>query len=350
MKKILKFVLLTLLYTIILLIILIKTDMIHIEFINPKAAKKETDEYIDNGLSLKDAELNESKGRMDRYYYNQLSENAQKIYNKILENVEEIKTGTAEIKFQDNEFNEVLNQENGLEILSTEYQNAIDALRYDNVNMFYIDFTKMALRTITYTRGRQKTYEVSLSPADNAENYLEINVVQSEINNMLSQLETKKNEILSNATGSNYQKIQYVHNWLIDNLEYDTTYARDNTRNIYGALIENEVVCEGYAKSFKYLLDSLEIPCILLSGEAINSEGKRENHMWNYVQINGIWYSVDVTWDDPILLNTDTLPESSRYKYFCQGDNINSNHFATNMITQGCQTFEYPELYHKEEI
>lgn len=71
--------------------------------------------------------------------------------------------------------------------------------------------------------------------------------------------------------------------------------------------------------------------------------------MWNYVQINEIWYSVDVTWDDPILINSSILPESSRYKYFCQGDNINTNHFVANVITQGFQSFEYPKLYHKEE-
>ena len=134
-----------------------------------------------------------------------------------------------------------------------------------------------------------------------------------------------------------------------DNIKYDTTYSKPNTRNIYGALISGEVVCEGYAKSFKYLLDKLGIPCILVSGEAVNSEGKRENHMWNYVKINEIWYAVDVTWDDPIILNNGELNKENRYKYFCQGDNIDSNHFISNKITTNGQEFEYPELYHKEQ-
>ena len=96
-------------------------------------------------------------------------------------------------------------------------------------------------------------------------------------------------------------------------------------------------------------MDKLDIPCILVSGEAVNSEGKRENHMWNYVKINEIWYAVDVTWDDPIILNNGELNKENRYKYFCQGDNIDSNHFISNKITTNGQEFEYPELYHKEQ-
>ena len=70
--------------------------------------------------------------------------------------------------------------------------------------------------------------------------------------------------------------------------------------------------------------------------------------MWNYVKINNVWYSVDVTWDDPILLNDGTLTDEYRYKYFCQGDNINSNHYLTHTITDDGQEYELPELYHKE--
>lgn len=343
MKKFLQFILLMILYVTIILVIMIKTDLIHIEFINPK---KETDEYIDNGLSLKDENLNSSNGKNNTFYYNQLDKVSQRIYDKILENKDQMKNGTHEIEFEKDEFAEILNQENGLKILSSKYQSTVDSLRYDHVELFYIDFTKISLRTVTYTRGRNKTYEVYLSPSEEVANYLEENIQNPD--SMLLEIETKSEEILKNVVGSNYQKIQYIHNWLVDNLQYDQTYLKENTRNIYGALIENEVVCEGYAKAFKYLLDKLEIPCILVSGEAINSEGRQESHMWNYVQINDIWYAVDVTWDDPIIINGNYLSEEARYKYFCQGNNIYTNHFASKTITNEEQIYEYPELYNKE--
>ena len=50
----------------------------------------------------------------------------------------------------------------------------------------------------------------------------------------------------------------------------------------------------------KVLCDKAEIPCVLVSGMAKNSlDGTGEAHMWNYVQLDGKWYGVDVTWNDP---------------------------------------------------
>ena len=58
------------------------------------------------------------------------------------------------------------------------------------------------------------------------------------------------------------------------------------------------VVCEGYAKAFKYLCDLTdfedEIYCYLISGE-LRSGGSGEGHMWNVVSINGVNYLVDIT-------------------------------------------------------
>ena len=73
--------------------------------------------------------------------------------------------------------------------------------------------------------------------------------------------------------------------------------------------------------------------------------------MWNYVQINEKWYAVDVTWDDPIIINekgqNTSLPDDVRYKYFCQGIKFTENHFADKILTKGCQEWKYPDLYNK---
>lgn len=348
MRRILKIFLLLILYVVVVGVVLIATGSIKIEF-NSKINKKTTDEYINNGLSLDDNNLNESNGKIDNYYYKQLSQPAKKIYSQIIENKEFILTGTAEIKFETNEFDDILKKENGMDILSTEYQNAIDALRYDHIELFYIDFSKTILKAITYTKGNEKEYEVSITKKDDVKNYFLDSIdCEEKCESMISELKNKTNEIKCNVSGSNYQKIQYIHNYLVDTITYDKTYNKENTRNIYGALIQQEVVCEGYAKSFKYLLDQLNIPCIIVSGKAMNSEGTLENHMWNYVLINNIWYSVDCTWDDPIIINGNELTEELRYKYFCQGDNINQNHYLSETITDNCQKWIYPELYHKE--
>lgn len=344
MKRKLTFVLSLILYALLIYVILEKNNTIDIKIVSKE---KSEDEYINNGLVLSDESLSQSNGKEDKFYYNQLGENARKIYNKLLESKEELKSGTKQIEFAQNEFDALLRQSDGLNILSTEYQNAVDALRYDNVDFYFVDFTKMVLKTITYTRGKNVSFKVFLSCNETEENYIEEPISKDDINIQLEKLEKRSEEILQGAQGTNYQKIQYIHNWLIDNISYDTTYSKSNIRNIYGALVSGEVVCEGYAKAFKYLLDKLDIPCILVSGEAVNSEDTRENHMWNYVKINEVWYAVDVTWDDPIISNNGELNKENRYKYFCQGDNIMTNHFVTSKITSTGQEFVYPEIYHK---
>ncbi len=346
MRKFLRVIFILLLYIFVVLIILWKADVLEYTVLEKI---KTTDEYIENGLSLEDKNLIIEKQVEDKYYYNQIDDDAKKIYDKLIDSKEELKTGTAGIEFTKGEFNHVLRQENGLELLSQKYQEAVDALRYDHIELYYLDFTKMVLRTITYTRGRDVTYEVLLTLAEGQENYFQDDLANADLNAMIETTEKVSQEILEQADGTDYQKIQYIHDWLIDNLEYDTTYNAHNNRNIYGALVNREVVCEGYAKAFKYLLDKIEIPCILVSGNATNSEGQSEKHMWNYIRINNVWYFVDVTWDDPIITNSNKLPQKYRYKYFCQGDNTATTHVIEKSLTEGGKEFEYPELYHKEQ-
>ena len=255
-----------------LLLLLIKLNYVHINFINPK--QKSIDEIINNGLSLKDESLSKSNGREDRFYYNQLNDYAKIIYDKLIENKEILKKGTEKISFKNKEFDSLLSKNGGMSKLSEEYQNAADAIRYDHVELYYIDFTKMALRTITYTRGNNVSYEVFLSPLEDGGNYLQEGLSEFDIDFVHNEVYKKSDEILENAIGSNYEKIQYVHNWLIDNIEYDSSYKGENTRNIYGALVKGKVVCEGYSKAFKFLLDELEIPCIIVTGDAINQARK----------------------------------------------------------------------------
>ena len=57
------------------------------------------------------------------------------------------------------------------------------------------------------------------------------------------------------------------------------------------------VVCEGYAKAFKVLCDQLGVPAVCVSGLSDKSR-TGSGHMWNLAQIGGVWYLVDVTWDD----------------------------------------------------
>ena len=121
--------------------------------------------------------------------------------------------------------------------------------------------------------------------------------------------------------------------------------SQTNIYDIYGALVKKESVCEGYAKSFKYLMDSVEIPCVIVAGEGTNSEGSTENHAWNYVELDGKWYAIDCTWDDPIIIGGGKLSNSAKYKYFLKGESeFNQSHFPSGQFTENGKVFEYPSL------
>ncbi len=117
-----------------------------------------------------------------------------------------------------------------------------------------------------------------------------------------------KSVILSmRATGTDAEKVKTIHDYLVNNLTYATEELSDETkstiiRSPYTALAGNHrVVCEGYAKSFKMACDYYGIPNVLIVGTAYNdTSGKGEGHMWNHVLIEGNWYVVDATWDDPV--------------------------------------------------
>ena len=201
MKKFLTIVLSLILYALVIFVILDKTNTIDMKIIKKE---KSEDEYINNGLTLSDANLSNSNGKEDKFYYNQLDETAKIIYDKLVENKENLKSGTAQIEFTKKEFDSLLGKSDGLNILSNEYQNAVDALRYDNVEFYYVDFSKMILKTITYTRGRDVSYKVYLACNENEENYLDESITKDDIDIQIEELEKKADEILKGAQGSNY--------------------------------------------------------------------------------------------------------------------------------------------------
>ena len=80
MKKILTIVLSLILYALVIFVILDKTNTIDVKIIKKE---KSEDEYINNGLTLSDANLSNSNGKEDKFYYNQLDDYAKIIYSKL---------------------------------------------------------------------------------------------------------------------------------------------------------------------------------------------------------------------------------------------------------------------------
>lgn len=284
----------------------------------------------------------------NKYYYNQLNDNAKLIYASIENNLNNMKTGTYKIRLA-NEVANVLKYDNGEEMLNKDFQSAWDALSLDRMDIFFIDVSKISLNIKKTTHLNNVTYSLAIVSEDET-GYLKDGLTSKiDVNSILNQIKDNRDSIIRNVTGDKYSKVLQVHDWIIENLEYSLDIQNANTYNLYGALINKSAVCEGYAEAFKYILDELGIPCILVSGTATNSEGITENHAWNYVQIDEKWYAVDTTWDDPIVKGFGYVTNSVKHKYFLQGSKkMNENHTTRGNITETGQEFEYPELEKNE--
>ncbi len=125
------------------------------------------------------------------------------------------------------------------------------------------------------------------------------NSAQDELE-MYNKVRERAQEIAEQAcsnSDSDFEKLCYIHDTIVADCEY--SYEGENVHGAYGALVDRKAVCEGYAKAFALICDMADIPCLYVSGNADNGEGS-EGHAWNKVKLDGKWYNVDCTWDDPL--------------------------------------------------
>lgn len=293
-------------------------------------------------------EVNYENITVNKYFYSQLNEYSKTIYKAFETNKENMKSGRYKINLGSS-FSNILSKENGQDELGNYYQSAIEAYIYDNPDVFYLSPSKMYLNIETTTRGNKKTYNIYIDCGEQSNYLTDTFSTKDEVDKAIAQIESVRNLVISKRTGNAYKDIKMVHDYLVNNVEYDMSIAKDNIYNIYGALVNHECVCEGYAEAFKYLLDGLGIESTMVIGKGTNSQGNSENHAWNYVKLQDVWYAVDVTWDDPVIIGFGSVSESSKHKYFLKGSNtMSKDHFPSGKFTENGMTFTYPQLSSKD--
>lgn len=92
---------------------------------------------------------------------------------------------------------------------------------------------------------------------------------------------------------TDFDKALFIHDALAVAIEYDNTFTH---RRLDDALIDKTCVCSGYALAYKYLMNRCDIDCVNVYYTPEDTEG----HQWSMIKLNGNWYHVDVTSDDPI--------------------------------------------------
>ena len=126
---------------------------------------------------------------------------------------------------------------------------------------------------------------------------------------MKEKLKKKITEITSVAKKEKtaYDKEKYIHDYIVNNTEYDTVSKGLDEQKMDSALIDRKSVCAGYASAFQALCNKVGIETIAVTSES---------HKWVEVRLDGKWYAVDVTWDDPIPIGIGSKSDTVSYQCF----------------------------------
>ncbi len=221
--------------------------------------------------------------------------------------------------------------------LNLYFRNAVHAVAMDHVELYWLDNNQLGKIHYGYTSKASTVSIVDVivnipTPQPNAT--LSLNAVNEKFKSI-------------GATGTDIEKVKKIHDWLCNNVQY---VSGNHAHDLYGSLFNGKAVCQGYAEAFKAACDYYGVKCVCVEGEALNTKGVREAHMWNYVLINNTWYAIDVTWDDQ--------GNKIYYDYFLAGKNTVAEHFDDKKFTEshisngllggsGQKEFNYPSLSEK---
>lgn len=133
-------------------------------------------------------------------------------------------------------------------------------------------------------------------------------------------------QCVSQTDGKPIHIARAMHDWIVANTEYDNQYMI-SSKEVYSVFFQRRSgysttfsVCDGYAKAYQALMKAAGLKCEFVSGR--EAPDGSANHRWNWIEINGHKYQVDVCWDDC----------EGSYEYFMRSLDVISQSHIYNSI------------------
>lgn len=145
------------------------------------------------------------------------------------------------------------------------------------------------------------------------------------------------------------EKVKAVHDYIVLHTEYDTESLKKEVlpESIFeaeGVLNDGKAVCQGYAYAFQLFMKLLHIDSKIVTGKDLTSG---VGHAWNMVNLDGEWYQVDTTWDDPVPDKKGKV----QYHYFLMTDQIfSSDHSWNKDKFPACTSEKYLYYIYQDDI
>ena len=179
-----------------------------------------------------------------------------------------------------------------------------------------------------YYVGGSKYVELGIENAPSA----------SEAKTYFSTVDEKLNfyKSLVKSSMSDEEKALTIHDYIVSHSEYDTTYS---TYNAEGIFMRGVGVCQSYSFAYMYIMNALGIECHFVPSTEMG-------HAWNLIRIDGSYYHVDCTFDDPV---TDRFGLAS-HRYFLLSDAAISQNGHSGGDTNGitCKSEKFANAYWRD--
>ena len=129
-----------------------------------------------------------------------------------------------------------------MEVQEEDLKDVFTAVLYDNPDMFWVDYE---YDYMVYSDS------VAFSP--------KYRLTEDEVKTMQDSVNDKIDEIMTevNKLDSDYEKELYIHDYIIENTEYDISTLENMGDTVHSVLVSGKSICGGYARTVQILLDNL---------------------------------------------------------------------------------------------
>lgn len=264
---------------------------------NQEAVCRDSENYsITEETIPLEATLQSEKFDTSRYYYNQLTEESKLIYDKVINSKEDFIENRSVVVGS-------IDGEHGLDMKKAEkiLVPAINAYYMDNpestmwINGYAFTLDPIIKFTDDGDYDCIERFDIIIQPMEQTGKYADFESPE-ETRAALEKINQLTEEFVKNLSGSDEEKLKAIHDWILKDATYDETKSKANIRNVYGALVQKDCVCAGFAYAFKYVADAAGLQVITVTGEGF-SGNTSEPHAWNLMYCDEKWTLTDVTWD-----------------------------------------------------
>ncbi len=229
--------------------------------------------------------------KVPEYYYSMLTSDLKKVYRNIFDAIVEF---YPKASFDTTPIPDV--------------EHVLKCITYDHPELYYLAYCNIMMSTtfveLAYLFTKEETAAMQERMDPEIQQYLACVTDSMSAYDAALRLQTKMVELVD------YDDVALE-------TEDKNREGLDYLRTICGIFLNRKAVCAGYAKAMQYLLRRCGIECAYCTGHVIEKNGSLGGgHAWNIFKMDGDYYQLDVTHNDPSKTSQKVRKEGYDHSYF----------------------------------